>query len=106
MREIIKILATDSGTVKQTLENNLPNTNASWDNFVPNILNWAYGAAGLVAVGFIIFAAWKYMSANGDPGKITSATKTILFSVIGLIIVLLAAAITNFVIFNVGNSLQ
>lgn len=61
------------------------------------ILNWVYALAGLVAVGFIVYGAVNYAMTQGDPGKIKQASQTIAFAVIGLVVVLLAAAITNFV---------
>lgn len=61
------------------------------------ILNWVYALAGIVAVGFIVYGAINYAMTQGDPGKIKQASQTIAYAVIGLIIVLLAAAITNFI---------
>ncbi len=106
MKSWLKIFADDAGTVKNTLEQNLPNTNSdlSSNALLLQILNWSYVIAGLVAVGFIVYGAWQYMSANGEPDKIKNGTNTILFSIAGLVIVLLAAALTNFVLFNVGSN--
>ncbi len=64
---------------------------------IVGILNWVYAFAGLVAAGFIVYGAINYAMTQGDPGKIKQASQTIAFAVVGLIIVLLAAAITNFV---------
>ena len=66
-----------------------------------NGINTAYAVAGIVAVGFIVYAGAHYMTAMGDPGKIKKAHNTILYAVIGLLVVLLAAAITNFVMGNI-----
>ncbi len=64
---------------------------------IVGILNWVYAFAGLVAAGFIVYGAINYVMTQGDPGKIKQASQTIAFAIVGLIIVLLAAAITNFV---------
>lgn len=69
---------------------------------VTSILNTAYFLAGIVAVGMIIFAGVQYLTANGEPGKAKKAMDTIIFSVVGLIIVIAAFAITKFVVDNVG----
>lgn len=80
------------------------NTSDSWKNegfnaeSVQNIFSWAYTAAGIVAVIFIIKNAVDYMLSQGDPGKTRKATQGIIYAVVGLIVVLLAAAITTFVI--------
>ncbi len=67
-----------------------------------SIFDWAYLAAGIVAVAFIIMNGINYMTSVGDPGKVQKATRGVIVSVIGLIIVILAAAITNFVVKAIG----
>ena len=74
--------------------NRLPNKEG---NFTPTtILNYVYALIGLVAVFYIVLAAVNFAMAQGDVGKVTKAKNTIVFAVIGLIIVVLAAAVTNF----------
>lgn len=68
------------------------------DSMVVRILNAAYAFAGLIAVGFIIYGGITYTTSTGDPAKVKKASSTLLYSIIGLIVVLLAAAITNFVL--------
>lgn len=70
-----------------------------------NAFNWAYTVAGIVAVVFIIKSGFEYVISRGDPSKIQKATRSIVYSVVGLIIVLLAAAITAFVINATSNGL-
>ncbi len=62
------------------------------------ILNSVIGIAGLVAVIFIIIGGVKYMTSTGEPGKVQTAQKTILYAVIGLVICALAFVIVNFTI--------
>lgn len=64
---------------------------------VQNAFNWAYTMAGLVAVIFIVYGGIKYVTSQGDPAKARSAMQTILYAVVGLIVVLMAAAITALV---------
>ena len=66
---------------------------------------WAYSAAGIVAVVFIIRGAFQYLTAQGDPGKVQTATRSIIYAVAGLIVVLLAAAITAFVMSSIGEAM-
>lgn len=74
--------------------NRLPNKEG---NFTPTtILNYIYALIGLVAVFYIVLAAVNFATAHGDVGKVTKAKNTIIFAVIGLVIVVLAAAVTNF----------
>ena len=71
---------------------------------VQNAFNWAYTVAGLVAVAFIIYGGIKYVISQGDPGKTRSATQTIIYAVVGLIVVLMAAAITSLVTGSVSGA--
>lgn len=66
-----------------------------------NIINILLIAAGVVAAIAIIYGGVSMMTAAGDPAKITKGKKAIFGGVIGLIIVLLAGAIVNFVLKNI-----
>lgn len=81
----------------------LPGKTFSKDQ-VQNAFNWAYTVAGLVAVAFIIYGGIKYVISQGDPGKTRSATQTIIYAVVGLIVVLMAAAITSLVTGSVSGA--
>ncbi|MDO4219768.1 MAG: pilin [Candidatus Saccharibacteria bacterium] len=62
------------------------------------ILSAVYGVIGIVAVVMIILGGVNYATSQGDPGKVKKGKDTIMYGVIGLVIVILAFAITNFVI--------
>ena len=68
---------------------------------VTNILNAVIGVLGIVAVIVIIIGGVTYMTSSGDAGKVKKAKDTILYGVIGLVVVALAFAIVNFVIANI-----
>jgi len=70
----------------------------SGEELLHNILNIVYFAAGTAAVVVIIIAGIFYITSAGDAGKVTRAKNTILYSIVGLIVVLVAFVITNFVI--------
>ena len=57
--------------------------------------------SGIVAVIVIIIGGIGYMTSSGDAGKVKKAKDTILYGVIGLVIVALSFAIVNFVISNI-----
>lgn len=71
---------------------------ASGNTLVQNVLNIAYTWAGIICVIVIIVAGFYYVTSNGNAQTITKAKNAILGAVIGLVIILLAFAITNFVI--------
>lgn len=68
------------------------------EQLLRNGLNITYFAAGTVAVIVIIIAGINYVTSTGDAGKVTKAKNMLTYAVVGLIIVLVAFAITNFVI--------
>lgn len=63
-----------------------------------SVANKAFVWAGLLAILMIIWGAVQYSTSAGDPGKIQKSKKTIINSVIGVVIVILAASIVNLVI--------
>lgn len=65
---------------------------------IRNVLNAVYVAVGIAAVGVIIFGGFRYTLSQGDPGKVKKAKDTIMYAIIGLIVVLSAFAITNFIL--------
>lgn len=67
---------------------------------VTNVLLFIIGA---VAVIMIILGGIRYVTSNGESAQITAAKNTILYSVIGLVVALLAYAIVNFIIGQFGS---
>ena len=67
-----------------------------------NVLNTVYFWAGFIAVGMIVYGAYLYVLSNGDSGSVKRGKDTILYAVIGLVIVILAYVITNTVITGVS----
>lgn len=63
-----------------------------------NGLNIVYFLAGIIAVIVIIVAGIMYATSSGDQARITKAKNLILYSIAGLVIILSAFVITNFVI--------
>jgi hypothetical protein len=63
------------------------------------IIDIALFLAGLLSVIMIMWGGFQFIFANGEPGSIANARKTILNAVIGLIIAILASQIVRFVAF-------
>ena len=64
-------------------------------NTVITLLSWIIG---VIAVIMIIYGGFKFVTSAGDSGKVTSARSTIIYALIGLVIVALAQTIVKFVI--------
>lgn len=59
---------------------------------------------GVIAVIMIIIGGLKYITSGGDSGNVTGAKNTILYAIIGLVIVALAQIIVRFVLTKVTTS--
>lgn len=60
-------------------------------------IQWVIAIAGIVCVVFVLYGGVGYMTSAGDPNKLQKAKQSIIYAVIGLIIVALAEVITAFV---------
>lgn len=59
---------------------------------------------GVAAVIMIIVGGLRYIISGGDSGNVQSAKNTILYAIIGLVVVALAQFIVKFVLTKVNNS--
>ena len=69
---------------------------------VEQILMTVYIIAGMAAVIVIIVGGIRYATSAGDSSGVQSAKNTVQYAVVGLVIILAAAAITDFVIKNIA----
>lgn len=65
---------------------------------IAKIINILSALIGVVAVFMIIFAGFRYITSGGNDSGVAAAKKTILYALIGLVIVALAQLIVKFVI--------
>jgi hypothetical protein len=59
---------------------------------------------GVIFIALIIYGGFLYMTAMGESDKVKKGKNVILYSVIGLVIILAAYAITSFVVSSISNS--
>jgi len=62
------------------------------------VINTALGVIGIVLIIIILYAGYKWMSSGGATDKAAEARKMIFAAVIGIVIILSAYAISNFVL--------
>jgi len=65
---------------------------------IASIINVAMGLLGTIAVVIILFGGFKWMTSSGEKEKVEEARKLIIAGVVGLVIILSAYAIAQFVI--------
>ena len=76
----------------------MPETLVGDGGVVNNITSIAFYAIGIVTVVMLIVGGVKYATSAGDAKAVTDAKNTILYALIGLVIVILSYAIVNFVL--------
>ena len=70
----------------------------SIDSTITLVLNLFSAIVGIIAVIMIIIGGVKYVTSGGSSEKTSSAKDTILFAIVGLIVVALAQIIVKFVL--------
>ncbi len=65
--------------------------------FIKSIIQILVTLAGLVSAGFFVWGGFGYITSSGNPEMLDRSKKTILYSAIGLAVVLGAFVLTNVV---------
>ncbi len=68
------------------------------NSFIAKIINIFSLVVGVAAVIMIIFGGFKYITSGGNDQSVSGAKNTILYAIIGLVIVALAQFIVKFVL--------
>ncbi len=83
----LDIVAQEAGMVKQDLR-----------VIIGNIIKIFLSVIGIIAICIVLYAGFLYMTAGGDPEKVTKAKKWLINAVIGLAIIFSAYSITAFLL--------
>lgn len=68
------------------------------NEIIETVINVFSIVVGVVSVIMIIIGGLKYITSGGDSGNVTGAKNTILYAIIGLVVVALAQIIVRFVL--------
>jgi hypothetical protein len=68
------------------------------------IANWMFYFLIILSVIMVVAAAYIYLTSNGDPEKVGTATKTLTYAAVGILVGVLAKAIPTLVASIVGYS--
>ncbi len=82
----------DSGDlgISKTLQNE---TAGGIKSIIETIVRWTYIIFFIIAVLFIIFAAYTYLTAQGDPEKVKNAHNQIIYAAIAIVVAFMALGI-------------
>jgi len=72
-------------------------------DFLYFIINYAITISAVVAVASLILSGFKYMLSFGDDKKIKAATSSLMYSLIGLVLVFIAPTVIEFIINTILN---
>ena len=68
------------------------------NSLIATIVNIFSIVVGIAAVLMIIYGGFRYITSGGDSGNVTSAKNTIIYAIVGLIIVAFAQFIVKFIL--------
>ncbi|MFW0837578.1 MAG: Ig-like domain-containing protein [Candidatus Komeilibacteria bacterium] len=71
-------------------------------DIVVNVVHVFLGLLGLLAVIFVLYGGFVWMTAGGNPDKISQAKKILINTVIGIVIILSSYALTEFLFRQFG----
>jgi heme/copper-type cytochrome/quinol oxidase subunit 2 len=74
------------------------------NRLVATIVNLLTVVVGIVAVIMIIYAGFRYVTSGGKDDSVKGAKNTILYAIIGLVVVAFAQVIVHFVINKAGQA--
>jgi hypothetical protein len=66
------------------------------------IVNTVLAITGAIAVLIIVLAGFRYIASQGNPNEVATARNAIIYSLIGLVVIMAAFAIVNFVVLGLG----
>lgn len=75
--------------------NSLPHAKA---DDLTKILNIVLSVMGALALFMLVLAGFRYTISSGDPTKVADARRMIAYTLVGLLVIALAATIVNFVL--------
>jgi heme/copper-type cytochrome/quinol oxidase subunit 2 len=73
-----------------------PPTN-SVEQAINNIMNWFFVIILIIAVIFLLFAGFLFITAGGDPDKVNTARQNVMYAMVGVAVAVLARGIVSLV---------
>jgi TRAP-type C4-dicarboxylate transport system permease small subunit len=77
--------------------------NNGLNQIITLVINVFTVIVGFIAIVMMIYGGFKYITSGGDSGNVTAAKNTIMYALIGLVVVALAQLIVRFVLGKANN---
>lgn len=81
----------------------LGNPESALNKFITRVVNLFSVIVGIVAVVMIIIGGFRYIISGGDSSSVSDAKNTILYAIVGLIIVAISQFLVRFVLSQATN---
>ncbi len=78
------------------------NAESRLNKLIKSIVDILSVIIGIIAVIFVIIGGFKFITSGGDSGKVASARSTVIYAIVGLIVVALAQVLVRFVLNKVA----
>lgn len=100
------VLSAETGTFSDdtTIDSCRETADAGFGFIAKRIINIFSIVVGVVAVIMIIVGGFRYIISGGDSSSVQGAKNTILYAIVGLVIVVFAQVIIRFVLTNVASA--
>ncbi len=69
---------------------------------ISNLISWGLNLGVIFALAFMIYAGFKMITSGGDPKKIDDARKTLVYAILGLVIIFISFFIVNVIAYLTG----
>lgn len=83
----------------------VPQSIGGWVDVAMTVVKWFYTIIFIVAIFFILMAAFDFVTSKGDEKKIGDARKLLTFAIVGIIVALISFGIVRFVQNTVSSQL-
>ncbi|HNW23249.1 MAG TPA: hypothetical protein PKH06_00600 [Candidatus Dojkabacteria bacterium] len=67
---------------------------------IVDIINWFIGFAAVLSVIMIIVSGFQFVISFGDQKKVAKATSSLIFAIVGMVLVFIAPLIIQFILDN------
>ena len=68
------------------------------------VVDWLSWAIGIISIIMIIFAGFKYITSGGESSNVSGAKNTLIYAIVGLVLVVLAQVIVKVVLSGAGSA--
>ncbi len=81
-------------------------SNTSISSIASTIVNVFTYIVGIISVLMLIIAGFRYVTSGGESSKVSSAKNTLIYAIVGIVIVIAAQVIVSFVANKAGGAIQ